>query len=506
MKTVMDDSGIKMRKIYSYGQIGSGHNYGVHNADVRTSERALLERIFFCKDSGVQARPFRPSKATVDATLGPARDLLLSHTWFINPYTYDQFVGCYVARKKKIYQHAVDSLKDEEIECKDSYIDAFVKAEKLDLTEKPDPVPRLIQPRRPRYNVEVGRYIKACEHMIFDAINAMWNGTTVFKGLNADARGAAIKEIWDSFVDPVAFMIDASRFDQHLSIWMLSLEHSVYNGIFKSKLLRMLLKWQLKNRGFIRCTDGEIEYVIEGCRASGDMNTSLGNIIVMCLMMYSFIKEHNIDARLIDDGDDCVLVMERHDAHIMANFEAWCMALGFKMVVEEPVDVIEHIKFCQTHPVYINGNYRMVRDPRVTLSKDATSIKPIQHESYHNYLRRAVGECGMALAGDMPVLGAYYSALIRGTSARDMYKRNTNRAKRGRREENLETGMQFLALGMDIKRRVDPSPLTRVSFHEAFGWTPDLQISLEAELDQVNLEWHQHEYVHQFGNLIAGLC
>jgi hypothetical protein len=111
----------------------------------------------------------------------------------------------------------------------------------------------------------------------------------------------------------------------------------------------------------------------------------------------------------------------------------------------------------------------------------------------------------MSLAGDIPVFGAYYDALIRGTSATDMVVQNTNKTRRRKKVMELTTGMQFLAIGMRNVRS-QPSPETRVSFYEAFGWPPDMQVALEQEYDALTLTWGGgFTHVREFSNLITGL-
>jgi hypothetical protein len=176
----------------------------------------------------------------------------------------------------------------------------------------------------------------------------------------------------------------------------------------------------------------------------------------------------------------------------MRNVVAWFAELGFVMKVETPVYKLEHIEFCQSHPVEVApGVYRMVRDPRVVLDKDLIVLKPIQHKSDYDFYRRAIGLCGLSLAGDVPVFNQFYSALVRGTVASN-------------RVVELESGMQYLAMGMKQKFS-EPTATARVSFCEAFGIPPDLQEALEGEYSRVTLQWSTPDCVLGFGNLIAGL-
>jgi hypothetical protein len=71
--------------------------------------------------------------------------------------------------------------------------------------------------------------------------------------------------------------LDASRFDQHVSHAALKWEHSVYNSWFKDKEFARAISMQLINEGTGYTDEGKIKVEVEGCRMSGDMNTSAGN-------------------------------------------------------------------------------------------------------------------------------------------------------------------------------------------------------------------------------------
>jgi hypothetical protein len=335
--------------------------------------------------------------------------------------------------------------------------------------------------------------------MLYKAIDKLWGGRTVMKGLNAEDRGQAISGVWFSYDDPVAIGVDASRFDQHVSEALLKFEHSVYNAIFHDAELRRLLKMQLVSKGRAICRDGMVSYETRGKRASGDMNTSLGNVLLMSLMMKAYCETKDFPISLINDGDDCVLITERKFGGRFDDIGEWFNRLGMVMTVEEPVYELEQIEFCQSHPVLTNrGTYRMVRDPRVCLTKDVLVVKPVLNVSDYQFYRRAIGLCGAALAGDMPVYWQFYQMLIRGTSNKDM--RNASGVKRA---VELQTGMQFLALGMDSKFE-SPTTAVRVSFTKAFGINPDYQVALEQLYCGNQLHYNKIKESHEFGELIAG--
>jgi hypothetical protein len=237
---------------------------------------------------------------------------------------------------------------------------------------------------------------------------------------------------------------------------------------------------------------------------SGDINTSLGNVIIMCLMMYAYCQEKKFRLQLINDGDDCVLICERGFVSQLKDVPTWFAQLGFVMEVEEPVYEIEKIVFCQCQPVFVNDSYRIVRDPRTCLDKDLCIVKPIQHRKDWMFYRRAIAQSGLCLAGDLPIYNEFYSMLERGTTKADCVRTNTNSRRRGVRDARLDTGLEYLSVRMERKCQ-QPSPESRASFYFAFDIPPDYQIAIENQYSRQNLEWSEYTNVPRFGNLIAEL-
>jgi hypothetical protein len=492
---------IKERKMHHLAQEGLGVQYRVHGNDVRTAERGLLERVFYHweTENGVRVmrRPYRPQQHVVNGALGPARNLLLRFTKPVTPMTGDQFLSTLAGSRRARYAEARESVEEVVVTQRDAKLKTFVKAEKINVTAKSDPDPRVIQPRDPRYCYELGLYIKALEPIVYKAIDKLWDSTTVMKGLNADKRGKAIYQKWSSFVNPVAVGLDASRWDQHVSEALLRLEHSVYNSIMHDPRLRVLLEMQIINRGSVYAEDGRIQYTVLGSRMSGDMNTSLGNVLLMSLLVYAYSRTKAFRIELINDGDDCVIIMEKGGENQLGDLGQWFGNLGIVMKVEEPVYVLEHIEFCQSHPIEVTpGVWRMVRDPRTVLDKDLCVVKPVRSEIEHDYYRNAIAQCGLALAGDVPVFWRYYEGLARGTKV-------SQRLLRKLESRQLETGMDFLARGMSAKLS-EPHWVSRVSFAKAFGIWPDEQVALEDHYSKILPTWREPVTVLDVGSIYHG--
>lgn len=460
------------RRVAQHTSLGVVDVFSFHGRGVQTLTRGLVERLFGVVKDG-QLSPVPQPTTDVSARLRAFKNKLRRHQPFGSCRSRQDFVSAYSGPKQRLYARAAASLVLVGISKRDARLTSFVKAEKLNLTLKPDPVPRVIQPRDPRYNVEVGRRLKFIEHGLYSAVARVFGDTTIAKGLNPRQRGALIKRKWDSFEDPVAVGLDASRFDQHVSQEMLAWEHSVYHSIFHDPELQRLLSWQLVNHGIGFCPDGLVKYSKRGTRGSGDMNTALGNCLIMCAMVYTFVTELGVQAKLINDGDDCVLFLDRRDLNrVMINVSPWFTEFGFTMTVEAPVYQLEHIEFCQCKPVNVGGTYVMIRKPRKALGGDTVSLKVKTLSDYADHCT-AVGICGGVLSAGVPIYQDFYAAMRRVGSGNE---------RRLRDAHYLGYGFTHMALQTDAKLRVRITPIapeTRVSFYHAFGIKPDQQLVAE---------------------------
>jgi hypothetical protein len=401
------------------------------------------------------------------------------------PYdTLESYPLRYVGRKRTIYREAVDSLKVLPLQRQDSHLRTFVKAEKINFKAKPDPAPRVIQPRTPRYNAELGKYIKPVEKLLYKAVAKVFHSTTICKGLNAQDRGRLLDEKWSKFSQPACIPLDASRFDQHCSDQILRWEHGFYKALYPGcPELQRLLDWQVHNNGSAHTPDGSIKYRVTGCRMSGDMNTALGNCLIMSGMVWTYMRSLGIRKfELMNDGDDCVLIVERYNLPRFANLPTWFAALGYNMEVGEPVFSMEDVEFCQCKPVYDGEGWVMVRDPRVSLAKDLITFKSLNSCGDFDFLRCAISDCGLSLTRGLPILEEYYLALQRGATRKNWKRRD------------YESGMQFMAHGMSREEK-EVTPEARVSFWLAFGYTPEQQVAIENHLRGMTVHYDKPLWV-----------
>jgi hypothetical protein len=447
-----------------------------------TLVRAVTERVFLVKGEYGFTRPPRPAPGVFARELLPVLRILEPLLPSTAPVSHQSFVDRYSGRKKQIYQDALEDMRIGRYTLEeDASVKVFVKYEKTDRTTKSDPVPRVISPRNPRFNIRVGRYLSPLEERIFDSLGLMFHPThpTVIKGFNASDSATVLYDKWQLFNDPVAVGLDASRFDQHVSADALRWEHGIYKRCFSQKKhkerLAKLLSHQLINNCSGIVPDGEVRYVVNGTRMSGDMNTSLGNCVLMCAMMKAYFLHKHVDAQLANNGDDCVVFLERRDLnHFMDGLTGWFLKLGFNMAVEAPVDVFERLEFCQTKPVFDGVEWIMCRNPHTAITKDSVMLKNWDSPSLFMGWLDAVGTGGLALASRLPVFQAFYSSYVRSGKKRAIPK------------ELLPWSFRNLCSGMKRTPGI-VLPEARCSFWEAFDITPDEQLELEAYFCRFNV-------------------
>jgi len=439
--------------------------------------------MYYCKVGDTFAEPPQPRPEAVFATLKSIRrKILRAYGTRPSPVSPEQFVEMYKGRRRVRYEQAMETFYDRGVKREDSESIAFVKLGKV----KPSSAARGIQPRKPVYNLAIGRYIKPIEKKLYRAIQRAAGSRTpvVMKGFNVVEVALIIHAKWSEFSDPVAIGLDATKFDMHVSHAVLLWEHSVYNELYSDADLAEWLSWQLNNKGSAYAFDGKLKYKVKGRRFSGDMNTALGNCLIMCALVYAYAEHVGVKIELVNNGDDCVVIMERqYQSTFMTGLNAWFLEMGFRMTSEAAVDTFELIEFCQMHPVCVAGQWRMVRNFNSAREKDSMALLNISQSTTYGKWLGAVGECGLALASGVPVVQEYYSALMRRG-----VKSNIGNSLQ------MQSGANFLRIGMEAKfETVDAS--TRVSFYKAFDVTPDEQVALEQYYKALDLRFGGCEYV-----------
>jgi len=488
---------VKIRKYWHLdGLCAKKPTFVAHDHSLVNVIRGIVERIYNVKDKDPTSPTYnklvKPPQAIPLARkrLEQSRVELLQHVkrrfQGCTRMTALEFIDACPSHLRKRYRNAYKTYLKRGISPEDAKIKLFIKFEKHNITKKKDPCPRNIQPRDPVYNLRLGMFLKPLENHVYDAIADMWGGKTVMKGMNAyetaEAIAEAVRDVASKVehVDSksttegwVAIGADASRFSQHVGKEMLTFEHSVYLSSYEGnpdvKELRWLLKQQLESEGTTYCQDEDgikhkVTYKTNAQRSDGDMNTGLGNCVIMCSLMHTYAKKvaglKNV--RLINNGDDVVLVMSEQDYESFdtEHFKEWMLEMGFTMEMEEPVYKLEHIEFCQKKVVQTaNG---MVVCPMPSAMPKFT-LALVDQGKIDAWITE-VGIAGRIFAKGVPMWSAFFNQY---PSTRRM-KTTDNQMR--------NSGAFWMQDGLDEEKLVDYiSPEARVSFWEASGVTPNEQ-------------------------------
>jgi len=385
-----------------------------------------------------------------------------------------EFVQSYTGAKRRRYEAAAANLAKRGLRRQDGYLKTFIKAELYDGTLKHNPCPRLIQPRTPEYNIVVGRYLRPLEKLVYKAIDRMFGHHVVLKCDNPWQRGSTVVEYWGQFTDPVFVGLDASRFDQHVSKEALEFEHSLYTAMHKDPEFAEVLRWQVEQVGFANMCDGSIKYTVDGCRASGDMNTALGNVLIMCALTHHFLKDLPCHWRFINDGDDCGIFIEKKHVGLLDALPEHHLQFGFEMTVEDAVDALERVEFCQSRPVQLNEvRWMMVRSVHKAMRHDWLSLTSRNYATFEENLV-ATGLCGLSLYKGIPVLEEMYASMTR-------FSHRPSIVERVLQEEHSGLGRTWRMFSSKREDIPVNEAIARASLHRAFDILPDEQVELEAK-------------------------
>lgn len=466
----------KTRKTYLYSGISPVADVKCYNNTILGMERALKERLYYIPDVN-EGWILKPTHAlgVVKEKMKLFLTAMKPLAAYTHPWTREAFANSYTGQKQNRYLKAAYHLNNDGLLPKDCDLKFFMKFECF---LKEDPSPRGINPPDDKYLVEFGRYIKPVEKLIYNDVKSLFGYEVIVKGLNQTARGELIWTSWKQFDDPVAIMMDASKFEQSVSAECIDFESELYGAYYPGdKLFKYMMRKQRKYKGKARCQDGKLSFTIEGVRASGMNNTALGNCVISAGFLWDVqgklaSKDKTFEMRGHVDGDDVVVIMSRRHADMFTSFaKPYYAEACFRMKMEATVDVIEHIDFCQSRPVFDGERYVMIRNMKTSLAKDAVSKKPLDNKKIFRKWSAAVGMGGISCTGGIPVHQAFYSCILRAAEG-----------ARPLENDPVQRSMRHKTRGM-TRTFKEISPVTRCSYWKAFGIEPDAQIAIEKILD-----------------------
>lgn len=486
----------RIRRWYKLPGLAPPTKLGVFNNNLENGYRAMSERFFLCKtETGFHpALPVQPQAFVGDTHLVDFLERVVDAVQLAPVASTREVVNAYTGPKRASYARAEQEMYEAGLRPIDWHLNTFIKFEKCDLGK----APRVINPRSTKYNLVLGKYLKFNEKNYFKAIATVFGqDQVVIKGMDVSVSATQLRVMWDNFVNPCGVGGDASKFDMHVSKPALEFEHLFYllpyfSGTVTECLLAYreiqvaeaefpgsegfeelawLLSKQLDNSGTAYFDDGVLKFTMQGTRASGDLNTSLGNCILMCAMNWAWSKRVDVPVNLGNNGDDCVTIVDERNLEKWSHGQtAYYANLGFRMVLEAPVKEFEQLEFCQSKPCHVAGTWRMIRNPKTLITKGSMCLLPIDRIASLRKWMMAVGLCEGRLVDGVPVLAAYARAMRR------------NGLKCSRKLRNLvtrDTSRAVVGTGLDSP--VETS--TRLSFMASWGITPMEQRALEQHYD-----------------------
>lgn len=479
----------KSRKTYLFEGISPQADVRCYNNTISGMERAIKERLLFIPsgDGGWLNKPEHAPGAVLDKLISFIASMkplsVYTHPWDRAAFAYS-----YVGQKQKRYLRAAEQLNQDGLLSKDCNLKFFMKFETFNLQTKPNPSPRGINPPDDKYLVEFGRYIKPIEKKVYAAVETLFGYNVIVKGLNQASRGSLIKESWDKFARPVCVMLDASKFEQSVSAECIEFESRIYQAYYPGdKLLKYMMERQKNYKGKARSADGNLSFVVSGVRASGMNNTALGNCLISSGFLFDIRKklraiDNTFEFRAHVDGDDVIAIMSECHVELFRRFSMpYYKEAGFRMKMEDTVNVLEHIDFCQSRPVFDGTDHIMVRNMKASLAKDAVSKKPLDSERIFRKWSAAVGMGGISSTGGFPVHQSYYECILR-----------ASKGARPLENDPVQRGMYRKTQGMTRVRR-DVKPEARCSYWLAFGIEPDAQIAIEEYYNSWEIEYSVSE-------------
>lgn len=407
----------------------------------------------------------------------------------VSPWTREDVLHHYKGAKRRRYSDAADRYESEGVTSRDARVDLFVKSEATPIT-KTFKAPRAIQPRSYVYGYALARYMKPIEEVVYllrgFGQRGVRNSRVIAKGLSQCRRAKLLQKKSDCFDNPVWLTLDASRFDLHVSKDQLKIEHSVYLSMLNDPELRRLLAWQLVNKGRVRSIG--LKYESSGGRMSGDMNTAVGNCILMLLMVAEMMSRINCPKfDVLDDGDDIVVIVEKGwEESIKEHAFEIFLDFGHEVKIENIAYKFEDLEWCQCHPVEIEfQRFKLVRNPAKILTKGIAGTKYFTNpdEATRRKLINSVGHCELVLNLGVPVLQAYAEMCIRISGTTELLNFDSVD------EYYHRIAKETRSMGVELQDVV-ARPITmdaRCSFERAFGITIEDQLELEGWFETIRV-------------------
>lgn len=392
-----------------------------------------------------------------------------------------KFVSYYSGRLKGKYDKAASELLADGLCSKDYRIKTFVKKEKWDCKTFVEKAPRIIQYQSPKFNISLGCFLKPIEKRIYKMkrkagkFKNLPKTRVVCKGLNQKQRAKLFLHKAKRFNNLRVVSLDLSGMDLHTQEMQYDL-FRVYRMCNSSPKLAKLLKVLVNQRAR---ADSGVSYTLGPQTTSGRIDTATLNCLLMVGMVIGFFDYSQVTKfDLMDDGDDCLLMIEEEDvAKVELLIPYYFYELGHESKCGGAVR-LEDAEFC--HTKLVGG--KMIRDWRKVLRTCFSSYK-----HYHNVggfrVMKSIAQCELSLGVGVPIVQEFFQCWLE-------------------KFTHLEAAVLDVTEGSYLRARLErrdywnaePEPITesmRLDFERAWGISPQQQRGLEcflrAEIDKYPL-------------------
>lgn len=357
----------------------------------------------------------------------------------------------YAGAKRNRYLKAIENIQEHGLLKKHSYVQLFVKADKMPLDKILTKPPRAIQYRTPEFNILLAQYLQPFEHWFYEQHMGYTHTRVVAKGLNYRERAELLRSKWVAYRKPKAVLIDYSRYDSHILITHLKNLAKYYKKSSANRTLDKLLRFQRRNRGYTR---GGLKYTVDGTTMSGDFDTALKGTVINIAALLKILRESGVTKYdFLVDGDDGVLILEQQDNIRVELFARYGLRAEMSVTTR-----FEHIEFCQCRPLETDQGWVMCRDPFRALSHMMCCTKRYVGKAWLGWLR-ANANCEYSYASHIPIQGVVARILRGSTHIID---------------DSLQRRME-----MGFKHTSGITDYNRVSYYKTWGMSVTYQLLLE---------------------------
>lgn len=353
---------------------------------------------------------------------------------------------------------------------------------------KPLKPPRAIQYRHPVFALEQARYTKAVEQWFYKVKDEY--DTYIVGKSDPFTIASELHKKSGAFSQPVYLLLDASKFDSCVDVKWLRLMMEFYCKLFPardSRRIRWLWTRTFENSG--RSRSG-LTYKTHGTRMSGDMDTGLGNSLIMWSMLKLYLTNNGIHKHsIMVNGDDSVIVIERSQLSASRNISIF-HSLGFNMKFEVALE-FNQLEFCQARPIFTDYGWTMARRPERVLGRTSWSVNNYGRSKMRAFIH-TLGLCERAASWGVPIASALATKMIQATpgAARirlspwleEHYNRMRRWWKLGEPTISLETRQNF-------------ADAWGISVEEQYHIERSIKISVNAVPTEVQL-CEYHELIH----------